>query len=311
VPTAAHAEVASENEPALEAEEEVLADRLHREQPAPVEPLGQALRGRLRVGCLHRNTLAHEHLEPPRRAVERIALWHGCTSVASYARGVAGWPASAAELRAAQLELASAAPSPWSSGVRPLVGACFVCFGRGKTGVGAAGDPGWAGAALVDGRTAVAAGPAGAPYEPGLLALREGPLLEAAVRALRQQPEVLIVNATGRDHPRRAGLALHLGVKLGLPSIGVTHRLLAASGDWPPDERGGRSPFTLAGEVAGAWLRTRSGTRPLAVHPGWRTDVDTAVALVLALTGQRRTPEPLRLARTVARVARARVEGGR
>jgi deoxyribonuclease V len=224
---------------------------------------------------------------------------------------VAGWPASAEELCAVQLELARAAPPPWTPVEEPLVGACFVCFGRGKTGAGAAGDPGWAGAALLDGRTALAAGQAGAPYEPGLLALREGPLLESAVRALPEAPEVLIVNATGRDHPRRAGLALHLGHTLGLPSIGVTHRLLGASGPWPPDERGRRSPVTLDGETVGAWLRTKPGTRPLAVHPGWRTDLDTAAELVLALTGQRRTPEPLRLARSVARAARARAEAGR
>jgi len=218
---------------------------------------------------------------------------------------VAGWPASAEELRAAQLDLARAAPSPWRPVREPLVGGCFVCFARGKTGAGAAGDPGWAGAALADGRTAVVAGPAGAPYEAGLLALREGPLFERAVRALAERPEVLIVNATGRDHPRRAGLALHLGARLDVPTIGVTHRLLMASGEWPADERGGRSPIMLDGETVGAWLRTRPGTRPLAVHPGWRTDVDTGVELVLATTGQRRTPEPLRLARSAARTARA------
>jgi deoxyribonuclease V len=219
---------------------------------------------------------------------------------------VAGWPASAEELRAAQLELARAAPPLWHPSGDPLVGGCFVCFARGKTGAGAAGDPGWAGAALSDGRTAVFPGPAGAPYEAGLLALREGALFEAAVRALPEPPEILIVNATGRDHPRRAGLALHLGASLGLPTIGVTHRLLVASGEWPADERGGRSSFALDGEKVGAWLRTRAGTRPLAVHPGWRTDVDTAIELVLAGTGQRRTPEPLRLARRAARTARAR-----
>jgi deoxyribonuclease V len=221
---------------------------------------------------------------------------------------VAGWPASAEELRAAQLELARAAPLPWRSSADVLVGGCFVCFGRGKTGVGAAGDPGWAGAALADGRTGVVSGPAGAPYQAGLLALREGHLFEAAVRALAEPPEVLIVNATGRDHPQRAGLALHLGAVLELPTIGVTHRLLAASGEWPGEERGARSPIALHGETVGAWLRTRPGTRPLAVHPGWRTDVDTAVELVLAATGQRRTPEPLRLARRAARTARSRAE---
>src|ERR671936_574604 len=111
---------------------------------------------------------------------------------------------------------------------------------------------------------------AGAPYEPRLLALREGPLLEAAVLALQERPDALIVNATGRDHARRAGLALQ-----------------------------------LEGETVGCWLRTRRGTRPLAVHPGWRLDTETASALVLAHSC-RRTPEPLRLARSAARAARAR-----
>ena len=73
-------------------------------------------------------------------------------------------------------------------------------------------------------------GPAGGPYLPALLALREGPLLEQAVRALPIAPEVLVVNATGRDHPRRAGLALHLGAVLGVPTVGVTTRPLVAEG---------------------------------------------------------------------------------
>jgi deoxyribonuclease V len=218
---------------------------------------------------------------------------------------VAGWPASAEELRVAQLELGRAEPPPWRPTGEPLAGGCFVCFGRGKRGVGAAGDPGWAGAALTDGRSAVVAGPAGAPYEPGLLALREGPLMEAAVRALPEEPDVLLVNATGRDHPRRAGLALHLGTLLDIPTVGVTHRPLVAAGEPPPDARGARSPLLLDDEQAGCWLRTRRGTRPLAVHPGWRTDLETAAELVLSLTGRRRTPEPLRLARRVARSARA------
>ena len=222
---------------------------------------------------------------------------------------MAGWPATADELVAAQLELACAAPPPWHASGDVLAGGCFVCFGRGKRGAGAAGDPGWAGAALADGPVAVVAGPAGAAYEPSLLALREGPLLEAAVRALSRPPEVLIVNATGRDHPRRAGLALHLGAALGVPTIGVTHRPLAASGAWPPDRRGASCALRLEGDQVGAWLRTRPGTRPLAVHPAWRTDTGTAIELVLALTARRRTPEPLREARRAARSARADAEG--
>jgi deoxyribonuclease V len=153
---------------------------------------------------------------------------------------------------------------------------------------------------------AVAIGEAGAPYAAGLLALREGPLLEAAVRALAVAPGVLLVDATGRDHPRRAGLALHLGAVLDLPTVGVTHRPLLASGAWPEDARGATSPLELDDRHVGAWLRTRRGARPVAVHAGWRTDVDVAVEVVLAASRGHRTPEPLRRARWVAHVARAR-----
>jgi deoxyribonuclease V len=220
------------------------------------------------------------------------------------------WPSTAGELIRVQEELALAAPPPFRPRAAAAIAGCFVCFARGGSGPGEAGDPGWAGAAL-GGESAAVAGRAGAPYEPGLLALREGALLELAVGGLRGRPDALLVNATGRDHPRRAGVALHLGAVLGLPTVGVTHRPLLAGGDWPRDEAGARSPLLLEGEVVGYWLRTRVGTRPLAVHAGWRTDPETAVGLVLAACASRRTPEPLRLARTAARVARAGGQGQR
>lgn len=216
---------------------------------------------------------------------------------------------SAVDLVAQQLAISVMRPEPWRWAGEGVTGGCFVCFGRGKVGAGAKGDPGWAGAALVrDGEdvlSTVATGEAGAPYVAGLLVLREGSLLESAVRALPELPEVLVVDATGRDHPRRAGLALHLGAVLGVPTVGVTHRPLLADGEWPTDKRGARSPLLLDGEVVGYWVRTRPGTRPLACHAAWRTDPDTAAEVVLGLTGQRRTPEPLRQARTAARRARA------
>jgi deoxyribonuclease V len=219
------------------------------------------------------------------------------------------WPATAAELIEAQEELARDNPSPWRPAAGLAIGGCFVCFVRGKTGPGAAGDPGWAAAVLISGRrlvaSAVVAGRAGAAYESGLLALREGRLLEAAVRRLGERPDVLLVNATGRDHPRRAGLALHLGALLDVPTVGVTHRLLVAEGEWPADERGAAKPFRFAGETVGYWLRTRRGTRPLAVHAAWRTDAETAVAVVGARGAAVRTPEPLRQARRLARTARS------
>jgi deoxyribonuclease V len=128
-------------------------------------------------------------------------------------------------------------------------------------------------------------------------------------RALPARPDVLLVDATGRDHPRRAGLALHLGAALDLPTVGVTHRPLHAEGTWPEADRGAHAPLVLEGEEVGAWLRVAARRRPLAVHAGWRTDVATAVAVVLHATGRARTPEPLRRARRAARVARA-ADGG-
>jgi deoxyribonuclease V len=222
------------------------------------------------------------------------------------------WPSSREELEILQLRLGAqraAVVASFGRGRPVLVGAGFVCFPKGTVGPGRRGQAGWGGAVLARGRRLLSEvaleGLAGAPYEAGMLALREGPLLEAALRALPARPEVVIVNATGRDHPRRAGLALHLGAVLGLPTVGITDRPLAASGEWPADERGARSPLMLEGEVVGYWLRTRPGARPVAVHAAWRTDPESATDLVLGTVRRARTPEPLRRARRAARVARA------
>ena len=215
------------------------------------------------------------------------------------------WPANADELIEAQKELALATPAQWHpSGEEVAIGGCFVCFERGPSGQGRMGESAWAGAAVVRGgrvmERAVVTGEAGHPYEAGLLALREGPILESAVNALTHRPNVLLVDATGRDHPRRAGLALQLGAVLDLPTVGVTHRPLLAVGE-PRD----RSPLRIDAELVGYWFVTRAGTRPLAVHAAWRTDPETAVAVVRASLCSARTPEPLRAARTAARSARA------
>jgi deoxyribonuclease V len=220
------------------------------------------------------------------------------------------WPTSADELIEVQRALARAAPEPWRPPEGPpAIGACVVLFPRGQTGRGAKGDPAWSAAAVLRRRQVLAestiTGVASSSYVAGLLALREGPCLEAAVRALSVAPDVLLVDATGRDHPRRAGLALHLGAVTGLPTVGVTHRPLLAEGAWPGEEPGARSPLTLDGEQVAAWLRTRRDARPLAVHPGWRTTLEVAIDVVLAATSFHRTPEPFRRARRLARVARA------
>jgi deoxyribonuclease V len=222
----------------------------------------------------------------------------------------ARWPSSADGLRREQARLAALRPPPWRPAGAIVVAGCFVCFPRGAGGRGRRGDPAWAAAVAMRGSHAIArtvvTGAAGAPYEPGLLALREGPLLEAAVRGLAEPPDVALVDATGRDHPRGAGLALHLGAVLDLPTVGVTHRPLLADGDWPDaPERGAAAPLVLGGEPVALWLRTRRNARPVAVHPGWRVDLETARAVVMSSVRRARTPEPLRRARHAARLARA------
>jgi deoxyribonuclease V len=220
-----------------------------------------------------------------------------------------GWPTSPDELVAVQRELAKRqAPELELSGPNLVVGGCFACFSRGRSGKGEADEPGWAAAVLTRGRkligSAVMTGTTGAPYMPGLLALREGALLEGVVRQL-PAPDVLLVDATGRDHPRRAGLAVHLGAMLGVATVGITSRPLVAFGAWPESRRGSSSPLLLDTEIVGYWLRSRAGARPIAVHAGWGTDPDGAVRVAMWSLRRARTPQPLRYARRLARLARA------
>lgn len=218
-----------------------------------------------------------------------------------------------------QRKLALLTPPPWRPGsARLMVGGAFVAFARGQQGPGRAGDHAFVGAAATSDTTpsgqAVIEGSALAPYRSGYLAAREGALLEAGLRALLVECpalDVILVDATGRDHPRRAGLALHIGAVLDVPTVGVTHRPLLASGPEPSNQVGASTELVLDGLVVGRWLRTQASVRPLAVHAAWRTDDRTAAEVVLRVTGRARTPEPLRLARMAAREARARRGRGR
>jgi deoxyribonuclease V len=223
------------------------------------------------------------------------------------------WPLDFESLEAYQEQLAATTAVPWRprDGVIRAAG-CWVCFPHGQAGPGRAGDPAWAAAVLLTGdelvEQRVITGIAGAEYVPGLLAARVGRLMDQAVRALATRPDVLLVDATGHDHPRRAGLAVHLGSELAMPTVGVTHRPLLAEGDWPEDRRGATSLLRIEDEVVACRLRTRPGARPLVVHPGWQVDLETAVDIVLATSPRWRTPEPLRRSRRAAREARTTAE---
>jgi len=222
------------------------------------------------------------------------------------------WPETNAELEEIQKTLADRATSlaPWHPppGRPLLVAGVFVAYRTGQSGIGARGDLAWAAAVVLHERRVVASqvinGQVAAPYFAGYLALREGPLLEHALRALPGTLDVVLVNATGRDHPRHAGLALHLGAVLDVPTVGVTDRPLIGTGGEPGPERGAVAPLLVDGQAVAYRLRTRRGIRPIIVHAGWRTDPETARAVVLAVTKRSRTPEPIRQARRLARTAR-------
>ncbi len=157
--------------------------------------------------------------------------------------------------------------------------------------------------------TAGAAARAAMPYVPGLLGFREVPALLAAWEKLRSKPDLVLVDGHGVAHPRRLGIAAHLGVVLDVPAIGVAKSVLVGAEDPPlPDEAGAETPLVWRGERIGTALRTRRRANPLYVSVGHRVSLGTAVAWVRRATNTYRLPEPTRhahLAANALRVAEA------
>lgn len=147
---------------------------------------------------------------------------------------------------------------------------------------------------------AVAELPVAYPYVPGLLTFREGPAVLAALARLRAEPDVLMFDAHGLAHPRRMGLAAHLGVLLDTPAVGCAKSRLVGAYDLPASEKGAWQPLTDGDEVIGAVVRSRTGVRPLFVSVGHRADLGTSIALVLGCCTRYRLPEPTRWAHMVA-----------
>jgi deoxyribonuclease V len=153
--------------------------------------------------------------------------------------------------------------------------------------------------AVVESATAV--GEAEFPYVPGLFAFRELPTLLAAFAGLTERPDLLLADGHGIAHPRRFGLACHLGLTTGLPTIGVAKTPLGPV-DPPGRTRGDTSPLVESGEVVGAALRTQPGVKPVYVSVGHLVDLPTACAHVLALAPRYRLPETTRQADRLSRV---------
>lgn len=134
------------------------------------------------------------------------------------------------------------------------------------------------------------------PYLPGLLAFREVPALLAAFAKLREPPDVLLVDGHGVAHPRRCGVATHLGLELDRPTIGVAKKRLFGTHREPRDARGARAALRDRGETIGTVLRTRVGVKPVFVSIGHAIDLERAVRLVLRCAPRLRLPEPIRAA---------------
>ncbi len=148
--------------------------------------------------------------------------------------------------------------------------------------------------------TAIARRPTEFPYVPGLLSFRELPAVLDALAGLRALPDLLLCDGQGIAHPRRLGIASHLGLLVDIPSIGVAKtRLLGTHGE-PPDRRGAWTPLQADGEIIGAVLRTRLGVKPLYVSPGHRIGLETAVAFVKGCCTRYRLPETTRHAHRLA-----------
>jgi len=142
----------------------------------------------------------------------------------------------------------------------------------------------------------IARRPATFPYVPGFLSFRETPAVIAAIEQLRARPDLLICDGQGIAHPRRFGIASHVGLLTGLPAIGCAKSLLVGRHAPVPDERGAAVPLIHRGEQVGVALRTRHGAKPVFISVGHRISLATAIEYVMSCTTKYRLPETTRAA---------------
>ncbi|MBD2094602.1 deoxyribonuclease V [Trichocoleus sp. FACHB-591] len=147
---------------------------------------------------------------------------------------------------------------------------------------------------------AIARRPTTFPYIPGFLSFREIPAVLDALEQIATPPDLLLCDGHGIAHPRRMGIAAHLGLLVNLPAVGVGKSLLVGKHDEVPEERGAWQPLQHRGETVGAVLRTRVGTKPLYISLGHRISLLTAIDYVMRCTTKWRLPETTRHAHKLA-----------
>ncbi len=147
------------------------------------------------------------------------------------------------------------------------------------------------------------------PYIPGLLSFREGPAILEAFSSLTTVPDLLFLNGHGYAHPKRFGLASHVGLLLDVPSIGVAQRLLTGSVAIPGAARGSSEPVLDKSEVIGMAVRTVKGAKPVFFSAGHKVDLDQAVDMALKTTKVHRITEPVWHADQMSRQCRDKQSG--
>lgn len=145
------------------------------------------------------------------------------------------------------------------------------------------------------------------PYIPGFLSFREGPAIIEAIQKLTIKPDLILVDGQGIAHPKGLGIASHIGVLVGIPTIGCAKSRLVGEYKEPGFRKGDWSPLQYDGKVVGAVLRTRDHVRPLFVSPGHCIDLKTSIEIVLGCTGKYRIPEPLRRADLLSKKNRKQI----
>ena len=150
-------------------------------------------------------------------------------------------------------------------------------------------------------KTIIARLPTTFPYVPGLLSFREIPVILKALEQLDEMPDLLMVDGQGIAHPRRLGIAAHLGVLTDMPAIGVAKSLLTGKYEEPGAEKGAQTLLLSKGEKIGTVLRSKEKTNPLFISPGHLIDHDTAVEVTLSCLTHYRLPEPTRIADKISK----------
>jgi deoxyribonuclease V len=213
---------------------------------------------------------------------------------------ISDWPTTPAEARAEQQRLRGRVETEDRLGAVNLIAGLDAHYApRQALTWGAAAVIRISDLALVE--SALACAPLDFPYVPGLLSFRETPALLAALATLQTRPDLLMIDGQGLAHPRRFGLACHVGVLSDLPTIGVAKSRLFGKSDEPGPERGAYAPLMDGEDIIGKVLRSRARTRPLYVSTGHRVSADTAVDWVLRCAPRYRLTEPIRLADRLSR----------